>query len=273
MNALAGRPATRLATGVLATLLLACSTQVRAQERDYCPERPGIDTPACTMEKGRVSVETALADWTRDDGAGSREDNVLIADTLVRVGVSDTVEARVGWTPFGHDRTRDATGIDVADRIGDVSLSMKASLSHPDGKGLSIAVLPFVTLPVGRSPVGDGDWGSGLLLPVTFEMSDTVSLDLTPEVDAAVDDDGHGRHLAYSSAVGLAFTLDKAVTLNAELQALRDDDPSGRSTQALAALSLAWMARDDLQFDIFGAAGLTHDTPDARLYAGVARRF
>ncbi|RZM22949.1 MAG: hypothetical protein EOP67_49390, partial [Sphingomonas sp.] len=81
MNAPAGRPATRLAAGVLATLLLACSTQVRAQERDYCPERPGIDTPACTMEKGRVSVETALADWTRDDGAGSREDNVLIADT------------------------------------------------------------------------------------------------------------------------------------------------------------------------------------------------
>ena len=57
------------------------------------------------------------------------------------------------------------------------------------------------------------------------------------------------------------------------LQALRDDDPAEHTTQALAALSLAWSANDDLQFDIFGAAGLNHDTPDARLYAGISRRF
>ena len=244
-----------------------------AQERDYCPERPGIDTPACTMAKGRVSVETAFADWTRDDQAGSRQDSVLIGDTLVRLGVSDTVEVRVGWTPFGHDRTRDATGVESLNRVGDVSLGLKANLRDPDGSGLSIAVLPFVTLPVGRTPVGRGDWGGGILVPVTYELSDTVSIDLTPEVDAAVDEDGHGRHVAYSSAAGLAFKLNTVLTLTGEVQALRDDDPDGATTQAVAALSLAWSANDDLQFDIFGAAGLNHDAPDARLYAGIARRF
>ncbi len=244
-----------------------------AQERDYCPERPGIDTPACTMAPGRVSVETSIADWTRDDQPGSREDSILIGDTLVRVGLSDTIEARVGWTPFGHDRLRDATGVDTANRIGDVSLGLKANVHNPDGSGFAVSVLPFVTLPVGRTPIGDGDWGGGVLLPVTYELSDTVSLDLTPELDAAVDTDGHGRHVAYSGAAGLAFKLDKALTLTGEVQALRDDDPTGATTQAVAALSLAWAAKDDLQFDVFGAAGLNHDTPDARIYAGVARRF
>ena len=258
---------------VAAVTAVLAGTGAAAQERDYCPERPGVDTPACTMAKGRVSVESSFADWTRDDAVGERQDTVLIADTLVRVGVSDTVEARIGWTPFGHDRTRDASGIDQGNRIGDVSLGMKASLFNPDGRGLSIAVLPFATLPVGRTPIGAGDWGGGMLVPVTYELSDTVAIDLTPEVDAAVDEDGHGRHIAYSSAVGLAFKLSKTLTLNGELQALRDDDPQGATTQALAALSLGWDASDDLQFDIFGAAGLNHDTPDARLYAGIARRF
>ncbi|MEG3171719.1 transporter [Sphingomonas sp. ZB1N12] len=244
-----------------------------AQEREYCPERPGIDTPACTMAKGRVSVETSIADWTRDDQPGSRDDNILFGDTLVRVGVSDTVEARVGWTPFGHDRMRDQTGIDTVNGVGDVSLGMKANLRDPDGSGLSIAVLPYVTLPVGRSGIGAGDWGTGLLVPVTYELSDTLSLDLTPEIDAAVDEDGNGRHLAYSTAAGLSVKLDKAFTLTGEFQALRDDDPEEHATQALAALSLAWSANDDLQFDVFGAAGLNHHTPDARLYAGVSRRF
>jgi hypothetical protein len=104
-------------------------------------------------------------------------------------------------------------------------------------------------------------------------LSDSISLDLTPELDAAVDQDGNGRHLAYSSTAGLSFAASKAVTLTGELQALRDNDPDKHTSQALAALSLAWMASDDLQFDMLGAAGLNQDTPDARVYAGVSRRF
>ena len=212
-------------------------------------------------------------DWTRDDQPGSREDNILFGDTLVRVGVSDTIEARIGWTPFGHDRMRDSTGVDPVNGVGDVSLGMKANLLNPDGSGISVSVLPFVTLPVGRSSIGAGDWGAGFLVPITYEISDTVSLDLTPEIDAAVDQDGNGRHLAYSSTAGLAFKVAKDFTLTGEVQALRDNDPDQHATQALGALSLAWMANDDLQFDILGAAGLNDDTPDARVYAGISRRF
>jgi hypothetical protein len=249
------------------------ATSASAQDREYCPERPGLDTPACTIAPGKISVETSIVDWTRDDQPGSREDNILFGDTLVRVGVSDTIEARIGWTPFGHDRMRDSTGVDPVNGVGDVSLGMKANLLNPDGSGISVSVLPFVTLPVGRSSIGAGDWGAGFLVPITYEISDTVSLDLTPEIDAAVDQDGNGRHLAYSSTAGLAFKVAKDFTLTGEVQALRDNDPDQHATQALGALSLAWMANDDLQFDILGAAGLNDDTPDARVYAGISRRF
>jgi hypothetical protein len=253
--------------------LASLSGAAMAQDREYCPDRPGIDTPACTIAPGKMSVETSIADWTRDPGWSSREDSILFGDTLVRIGVSDSIEARIGWTPFGHDRMRDSNGIDTVNGVGDVSLGMKANLHNPDGAGLSVSVLPFVTLPVGRPSIGAGDWGAGFLVPVTYEISDTVSLDLTPEIDAAVDQDGNGRHLAYSSTAGLAIKLDKAFTLTGEMQALRDDDPQQHETQAVAALSLAWMANDNLQFDIFGAAGLNANTPDARLYAGISRRF
>ncbi|MEG8033472.1 transporter [Sphingomonas aurantiaca] len=144
---------------------LGLSGAAAAQEREYCPDRPGIDTPACTIAPGRISVETSLADWTRDDQPGSREDNILFGDTLVRVGVSDTIEARIGFTPFGHNRMRDSTGVESVDGIGDVSLGMKANLLHPDGSDLSVSVLPFVTLPVGRSSIGAGDWGRDFSSP------------------------------------------------------------------------------------------------------------
>jgi len=54
---------------------------------------------------------------------------------------------------------------------------------------------------------------------------------------------------------------------------LRDADPSGATTQGLASLSLAWAAKDDLQFDVGGAAGLNRDAPDIELYIGVSLRF
>ena len=254
-------------------LLIAPVAAHAEDERDYCPARPGLGTPACTIAPGRVSVETALGDWTLDKQGSDRTDTVLIGDTQLRIGLSNTIEAQIGWTPLGIVRERSGGLVDRATRTGDVTLGLKANLAHPDGSKLSVAVQPFVTLPVGRPPVGAGDWGAGLVLPVSYELSDKVSLELVPEVDAAVDAGGRGRHFAWSGVAGIGFALSDKIALELEGEAIRDEDPSGSTTQFLAAASLAWMARKDLQFDVGAVGGLNRDAPDIELYAGVAKRF
>ncbi len=258
----------------LLSLMLVPATAL-AKDRDYCPTRPGLGTTPCTIAPGHVSVETALTDWKLEQDSTQRTDTVLIGDTFVRLGLSDSVEAQFGWTPFGHVRARDklAGTIDNASRVGDVTLGLKANLLHPDGSGVSIAVQPFVTLPVGRAPVGAGDWGAGVVVPVTFDLSDTVNFATTTEMDAAVDQDGHGRHFAASETLGLGFKLSKSLTATIEGQVQRDQDPSGATTQWLASASLAWMAKDNLQFDVGAVAGLNGDAPDAEFYVGISRRF
>jgi hypothetical protein len=243
------------------------------KDRDYCPARPGLGTPACTISPGRVSVETSLADWTLDKQGGDRTDTVLIGDTQLRIGLTDTIEAQIGWTPVGFVRDRSGGIVDHVTRTGDVTLGFKANLAHPDGKGFAIALQPFVTLPTGRPPIGAGDWGAGLVVPITYDLSDAVNLEVTPEIDAAVDQDGRGRHFAASAVAGLGFALNDKLTLTVEGQVLRDDDPSSKTTQGLASASLAFMASKDLQFDVGGVAGLTRDAPDVELYLGIARRF
>jgi len=256
-------------------LLMLIPAAAQAEDRAYCPTRPGLGTTPCTIAPGHVSVETALTDWTLSQDSSERNDTVLIGDTFVRVGLTDAIEAQVGWTPFGHVRTRDkiAGTVDSASRVGDVTLGFKANLHHPDGSGVSIAVQPFVTLPVGRAPLGAGDWGAGVVVPVTFDLSDKVNFATTTEADAAVDEDGRGRHFAASETLGLGFKLGSAWTATIEGQLLRDEDPAGATTQALASLSLAWAAKDNLQFDVGGVAGLNRNAPDVELYIGVSRRF
>jgi len=259
---------------ILGVLLIAAP--LRAQElRPLCADRPGLDTPACTVDAGHVQVELGLADWTHDRQPDSVTDTILAGDALARIGVGTSTELRLGWTAYGHERVRGrATGlVDSTGRTGDVTIGVKQNLIDPDGKHLSIALLPFASLPVGRAPIGAGTWSAGLVAPVDYQATDTLLLQFTSEVDAAANQSGHGRHVAYTGVVGLGVALSQALTTSIEIEATRDDDPSGHATQALAGLSLAYQPAKQLQFDVGFNAGLNHNSPDAELYVGVARKF
>jgi len=246
-----------------------------AQHRDLCAQRPGLGTPACTIEPGHVMVETGLADWTRERDDDGRTNTIEAADTLVRIGVGTVTELQFGWTPYGHQRMRDATtgAVTRAARVGDVMLGMKQNLARPDGHGLSFALEAFATLPVGRMPIVAGAWGGGIDAPLTYDLSDAIQLEFTAEADAAVDEDGHGRHLAYSGVFGAEWDFAPHVELIGELQAIRDRDPGGRTTQYLAGVSAAWQPGGHVQFDLGTAAGLNHAAPDVRVYGGLSALF
>jgi hypothetical protein len=242
--------------------------------RDLCFDRPGLGTPSCTLDQGHVAVEVGIVDWTRDTQAGVRTDSLIAGDTLVRVGLTPSLEAQVGWTAFGYVRQTDrvSRGSEGASRIGDVTLALRQNLRNPDGSGFSIALMPYASLPAGRVPVGAGDWGAGLVVPLAVDLGG-VSLALTPRVEAAVNGSGKGRHLGYGTVVGLGFGVADRVSLTTEVSFYHDEDPAGRSTQALAGLALAWQASGDSQWDIGASLGLNRDSPDIELSIGYARRF
>ncbi|KQM19457.1 transporter [Novosphingobium sp. Leaf2] len=256
-----------------ALALLPCTAW--AAERDYCPDRPGLDTPPCTMAPGTLSLEAGLGDWTLSRDADQRQDLFLTGDLRLRYGFADHAEVQLGWTSLGFSRTRDYTTGQMAreTRTGDVTLGVRRNLANPDGSGFSVALAGFVSLPTGRSPVGAGDWGAGALVPISVQVSDTVSLTSTSELDAAVDDDGNGRHLAVGQTVGAAVKLGEKLSAAAEYQITFDRDPSGYTHQQVSGLSLAWQPAKNLQFDAGTILGLDRDANDVELYFGVSRRF
>ncbi|NIJ08881.1 hypothetical protein FHS31_002505 [Sphingomonas vulcanisoli] len=243
--------------------------------RDLCPDRPGLATPACTVDKGHLQAEVGLGDWTHDKQPDSITDTTAVGDISLRYGLTDSTEFRVEWTAYTHVRDKDrATGaVDRVSGIGDVTVGIKQNLMNPDGSHLSIALLPFATLPSGKDGIGAGDWGAGLLIPVNYALSDALTLELTPEVDAATDEDGSGRHLAYSGVIGLQAKLSKKLSTAIELQAIRDRDPDQHTTETLAALSFAYQPGKNSQFDIQTNFGLNQNAPDIEVTVGVTGRF
>lgn len=267
-----------LAGATLVPRAAATAQQTDGQQSDeprgYCAARPGMGTTPCTISPGRVSVEVAAADWERSAEPGLRTDSLLFGDLAVRVGITDTIELLAQATPYGRLTTRQAgTPRTTEHGSGDVMLGAKVNLLNPDGSGFSIAALPFGTLPVGSTAFGAGDWSVGLLVPMSYAASDTVSLQLTPEFDFVADSDGVGRHPAYSLIAGVGVGVADGISITHELAIGRDLDPADTSTQTLYSTSLAWMPTDDLQFDAGTVLGLNSVAPDARFYVGIARRF
>ncbi|MDO9368402.1 MAG: transporter [Sphingopyxis sp.] len=244
------------------------------EDRDLCPDRPGLGTPACTVEPGSMMLEMGMADWTLDRTADSRTDAWAFGDALLRVGLMRSMEVQVGWTMLGYVRERDGvTGkVDSATQTGDVTLALRQNVRNPDGSGLSVALMPYVTLPVAGAGIGAGDWSAGLIVPASIDLG-ALSLAVSPHVDAAVDDDGDGRHFAYGSVAGLGFEVSDDVSMAVEMSLTRDRDPGGHSTEALAGLSAGWQPNADSQWDLGTNVGLNRDSPDVELYFGYVRRF
>jgi hypothetical protein len=242
-------------------------------DRDFCADRPGLTTPACTVEPGRVIAELGIADWSVDRQPGTREDQVIAGDLLLRTGVGATTEVRLGWTAFGHRRSRDFGTVEARSGVGDVTFGISQNLRNPDGSGFAMAVVTEALVPVGGEAIGAGDWGVRLLVPASVELSDMVAITITPEVGVAPDEDRNGRHLRFGSSAGVSFALSDAIGLQAEAEWLRDRDPADRHSEVQAGLFLAAMVDKDWQLDAGGAVGLNRDTPDVNFSAGISHRF
>jgi len=247
-----------------------------AQAQDeprFCPNQPSLASSACTTEPGRVHLELSALDWELDKGGNSRTDTLIAGDMLVRAGIGPSTEFQFGWSPVGRVREREGGSVTRRTRVGDVTLGIRHAFQRADGNGLSYGIEPFVTLPVGRTPVGAGTWGAGVILPVTYDLSDRVTIGTTAELDAQPDEDGTGRHFATNGVAGLSVTVTDTLSLTLEGEVLRDDDPAGATTQVFAATGVLWTVAPTRAFYAEAIGGLNRDTPDLRIYAGIAALF
>lgn len=260
---------------ILLAVLAAAAGAGSSDLRDLCPDRPGRLTPACIVDASHLQVETAGVDFTHDATATDVTDTFGVASTLLRYGVTQHLELLASWTPYVHQRVRTfGAGATSTDGVGDVTLGLKQSLFHPDGKGLSLALQPFVVVPTAKAALGVGSTVEGLIVPVTLALPAAFSLGLSPEVDRLPDSAGRGHHASYTMIGGVSRQLG-AVNAGVELATVHDDDPARRTTRVTADIFAAWVPKaiPTVQFDAASYVGLNRDTPDIEVLVGVSKRF
>lgn len=237
-----------------------------AMAADWCAERPGLATPACTLSSGQAMIETSLMAWqrSRDAGVTSRESDW--GSTQLRVGIGPGTEVRASWTPWIVQREEGAV---TGRGVGDLVIGIKHRLTAEDA-ATAVAVIADVKAPVAKASVGNGQWEASLRLPVDVSLADPLSLTLTPEADWLADEDGRGHHGAASLTGSLGVQMSDKVTGAFDLRLGREFEPMGARSTHRAALSVAVALSPKLRWDVQADHGLSRSEPNLVLTTGFA---
>lgn len=267
-------PAVSRATLALALTLsaaiaaLAPHTASAAEDDSIVTDRPDFVESSAVVGKGRVQIETSVA-AERDNRNGVKARSTSIP-TLLRVGVSDTVELRLETEGRTHSWTRGAA-VDDASGMADTSLGVKWHLRDGAGEGgaPALGLLLQADLASGARAVRASGTRPSLRGVAEWELADELSLGVMPGLTSEVGDDGR-RFTSGIAAVTLGKQWNPRWRSFVELAAPRI--ASSRNGGSLLTLDVggAWLLNKQCQVDAALAAGLNRHTPDLAVTVGIS---
>jgi hypothetical protein len=245
-----------------------------AADADIDPDRPDLSSSASTVGAGRLQVEAGIVYGRerrapRGEDRDRRQDRRFAVETLTRIGLGESLEARVEIEPYVRLR-----GFDEADDHGDVRLSAKwRILDAPEGAAWpSLALLPFVKLPVAEEPVGSGKTDAGLLVAASFALPRGLGLDVNAGL-AAVGQSRPGGHLLQALA-SASLTREVLARVTAFTEVFYGSRAEWEGTDLVGVdAGLLWKLTRSLALD--AAVGVTAlgQGPDWFVRSGASVRF
>ncbi len=180
-----------------AFLLVATMTGVVAAEQIQS-DRPEVTESARLVPRGTAQLETGLF-YSSQRAGGVPTEEVFGIEADLRIGVARDLELNLGGEPLARVRgPQDDTG------FGDGTLAVRYRFIQGDEDDRwppSVAVKPFVKLPVATEPIGTGRPDFGGLLLASFSLPSDLELEVNAGGAAVgqVDSSGY-RAQAIASA-------------------------------------------------------------------------
>lgn len=227
-------------------------------------DRPDFTESALTVYPWHVQVEMGYT-ATRVDGNTEHS----VGEVLIRVGLADRVEARIGLNSFAWVATEgnDPEGLE------DVSLGVKIKFveAKPGTAVPDVGLLLGASFPTGADELGQGTH----VLPVVVLAA---GLDVTDWMSAGANvgwgylDDGAGRYSQFAGSIALGFSLTNWLGAYAEYFGLFPEFDDGPGSDFFNGGFTVLISRD-LQLDVRAGFSLGDAEVDSFAGAGLAFRI
>ena len=243
---------------VLASLLcVSLVAHTRADtEVTLTTDRPSVTESSFVVPRRGWQIESGLQ-ATDDAGQWTLD----LPETYVRYGLLENTELRLGVPDyFLHVQV----GSSSASGFGDMAVGVKQQLG-PLG-GFNLAVIPFLSLPIGARRISSGGYDPGLQLP----WSRSLSLEWAVAGQLAAYWPTQDGTRNYTSELTLLFDRQLRAPWDAFVEYAADIPQHGGSRQLLH-VGTAYKLAPHHQIDFHAAVGLTHATP--RSFVGVGYSY
>ena len=155
--------------------LAGCSAQLFAADFEF--DRPGEGLSTGITPVGNVAWEQGLP-TARYSKSGDQTATTLSADMLLRTGLSDDLELRLGWAGPTWTQVKSNGQTEEDDGLGDVSIGLKKAIDLDDDK-LSMALLAEAIIATGNAGFTNEEDIYSLGSVVSYQYNDLVSTALT----------------------------------------------------------------------------------------------
>jgi hypothetical protein len=241
--------------------------------RDLNPDRPSVTEGPYTVDAGHLQVESSFLEYTLDHEDAARTEEFSILPTNFRLGLLNQAELDVILEPLIYQSVHTGNLSQYADGFGDTTVRTKINFWGNDGGMTSFGLIPFVTFPTGsRSDgLGTGHLQGGLIFPLQINLPKDWSVGTMFEIDFDRNDSdsGAGVDWIYSAVVShpIVGPLDAYVEYVSQ-----SPQHLGHSYQAFFDVGVTYLVNADVQLDCGINNGLSKDTPDYTILAGISVR-
>lgn len=258
----------------MAALLLVLPTLAHAaDEKDQIvTDRPDFVESSNVVGKGRFQLETSVA-LERDQANGIRQ-RTYSTPTLLRFGISDTMEARIETDGRMRSVTDDLQSGSRQTQNGyaDVSLGVKWHVADAQGARPSMAVLGHVDLDSGSGPFRAAGKGGSLRLAAEWELPDDFGLGVMPGLAWQHNDNGE----RYTSGIfGIVLGKEWSERCRTFVEYSAPRIARGRDGGSLTTVDIggSYLLTDMVQVDTALSRGLNRNTPDWSWTVGLSIKF
>ena len=275
--------------------------------REFNTDRPNLATSPLTVDAGIFQIEADVVNYTRkgSDESGNTREKFLFASTTLRVGLTNNVEFRLLFQPYNLARTtfrgtgevQQNAGLDIlragsntntpttSRRPGEVQqnagfdtlqagfkINIYGNDTYKKPGATAFGLLPFINIPTARYGLGSNSIEGGLASLFIYKISDTLDLEVQPELDIIKNGESSGYHVESFNVVSLDYQITKPLGTFFEI-ATRFNNESRFGAIVTFDTGLLINIGNDTQLDIGAFIGLTRAADDINPFLGLSKRF
>ncbi len=275
--------------------------------RELNTDRPNLATSPLTVDAGIFQIEADVVNYTRkgSDESGNTREKFLFASTTLRVGLTNNVEFRLLFQPYNLARTtfrgtgevQQNAGLNIlragsntntpttSRRPGEVQenagfdtlqagfkINIYGNDTYTKPGATAFGLLPFINIPTARYGLGSNSIEGGLASLFIYKISDTLDLEVQPELDIIKNGESSGYHVESFNVVSLDYQITKPLGTFFEI-ATRFNNESRFGAIVTFDTGLLINIGNDTQLDIGAFIGLTRAADDINPFLGLSKRF